>query len=262
MKVPCARTPGHQENNNFCAVNINIGPGDSEWFGVAAEHWTALANMCAKNGLSYIHGSWWPNMGELLKAGIPTYRFLQKPGDLVWVNAGCVHWVQAAGWCNNIAWNVGPLTHRQYIMAMERYEWNKGQKYQSIVAMTLLSWNLARNIQVRDERLHNAIKNTLLQSLRITLQTLAFVEEKDIRLRYHGRKKNEPAHYCGDCEEEVFNLLFVKEAEKRHVVHCLRCIRKLDLDWKTVVCLEEYMLDDLLKVYDSFTFESSSSRSS
>lgn len=27
----------------------------------------------------------------------------------MWINAGTVHWVQAVGWCNNIAWNVGPL---------------------------------------------------------------------------------------------------------------------------------------------------------
>ena len=66
------------------------------------------------------------------------FRFLQKPGDVVWVNAGCVHWVQATGWCNNIAWNVGPLSYRQYVLAMERYEWNKIQKYQSIVAMVSL----------------------------------------------------------------------------------------------------------------------------
>jgi len=25
MKVPGSRTPGHQENNNFCSININIG---------------------------------------------------------------------------------------------------------------------------------------------------------------------------------------------------------------------------------------------
>ena len=42
VQVPCSRTPGHQENNNFAAVNINIGPGDSEWFGVPNEYWGAL----------------------------------------------------------------------------------------------------------------------------------------------------------------------------------------------------------------------------
>ena len=32
MKIPGSRTPGHQENNNFASVNVNIGPGDCEWF--------------------------------------------------------------------------------------------------------------------------------------------------------------------------------------------------------------------------------------
>ena len=72
------------------------------------------------------------------EAGIPCYRFMQRPGEVVWVNTGCVHWVQASGWCNNVAWNTGPLTYRQYTAAIERYEWNKSQRYQSIVAMVSL----------------------------------------------------------------------------------------------------------------------------
>lgn len=54
-------------------------------------------------------GSWWPNLEDLYEANVPVYRFIQRPGDLVWLNTGTVHWVQAIGWCNNIAWNVGPL---------------------------------------------------------------------------------------------------------------------------------------------------------
>lgn len=71
---------------------------------------------------------------------------------------GCVHWVQAIGWCNNIAWNVGPLTARQYQLAIERYEWNKLQSFKSIVPMVHLSWNLARNIKVSDPKLFELIK--------------------------------------------------------------------------------------------------------
>ena len=63
---------------------------------------------------------------------------MQRPGELVWVNTGCVHWVQASGWCNNVAWNTGPLTYRQFTAAIHRYEWNKTQRYQSIVAMVRL----------------------------------------------------------------------------------------------------------------------------
>jgi len=52
---------------------------------------------------------------------------------------------------------------------------------------------------------------------------------------------------------EVFNVLFVKEQEKRHVVHCLSCALKLSPSLQGIVCLEEYRLSELQRVYDSFT---------
>jgi histone demethylase len=39
---------GHQENLNFSSVNINIGPGDCEWFSVPYEYWGAVHNFCEK----------------------------------------------------------------------------------------------------------------------------------------------------------------------------------------------------------------------
>uniref|UniRef100_A0A8C9VJH2 [histone H3]-trimethyl-L-lysine(27) demethylase n=1 Tax=Scleropages formosus TaxID=113540 RepID=A0A8C9VJH2_SCLFO len=48
MKVPGSRTPGHQENNNFCSVNINIGPGDCEWFAVPEPYWGVMNDFCEK----------------------------------------------------------------------------------------------------------------------------------------------------------------------------------------------------------------------
>ena len=158
MKVPGCRTPGHQENNNYCSVNINIGPGDCEWFGVPDEYWGVLYTLCNKNNINYMQGSWWPILDDLFAHNVPVYRFTQKPGDMVWVNAGTVHWVQAIGWCNNIAWNVGPLTANQYHLALERYEWNKLEKFKSIVPVLHMSWNLARNIKVSDEALFRKIK--------------------------------------------------------------------------------------------------------
>lgn len=158
MKVPGSRTPGHQENNNFCSININIGPGDCEWFAVPDSYWGGIHELCEKNNINYLHGSWWPTLEDLYAANIPVYRFTQRPGDLVWVNAGCVHWVQAIGWCNNIAWNVGPITARQFQLGIDRYEWNKLQSYKSIVPMVHLGWNLARNIKVSDPKLYELIK--------------------------------------------------------------------------------------------------------
>uniref|UniRef100_A0A8C1HYQ1 [histone H3]-trimethyl-L-lysine(27) demethylase n=1 Tax=Cyprinus carpio carpio TaxID=630221 RepID=A0A8C1HYQ1_CYPCA len=179
MKVPGSRTPGHQENNNFCSVNINIGPGDCEWFAVPEQYWGVMNDFCEKNNINYLMGSWWPDLEDLYEANVPVYRFVQRPGDLVWLNTGTVHWVQAIGWCNNIAWNVGPLTVHQYKLAVERYEWNKLQSVKSIVPMIHLSWNMARNIKVSDHKLFEMINSFYIshngyirKCLKRTLSTL------------------------------------------------------------------------------------------
>ncbi|XP_004401201.1 PREDICTED: lysine-specific demethylase 6A isoform X12 [Odobenus rosmarus divergens] len=200
MKVPGSRTPGHQENNNFCSVNINIGPGDCEWFVVPEDYWGVLNDFCEKNNLNFLMSSWWPNLEDLYEANVPVYRFIQRPGDLVWINAGTVHWVQAVGWCNNIAWNVGPLTACQYKLAVERYEWNKLQSVKSVVPMVHLSWNMARNIKVSDPRLFEMIKYCLLKILKQcqTLREALITAGKEII--WHGRTNDEPAHYCSICE--------------------------------------------------------------
>uniref|UniRef100_A0A8C6C4F7 [histone H3]-trimethyl-L-lysine(27) demethylase n=1 Tax=Monodon monoceros TaxID=40151 RepID=A0A8C6C4F7_MONMO len=200
MKVPGSRTPGHQENNNFCSVNINIGPGDCEWFVVPEDYWGVLNDFCEKNNLNFLMSSWWPNLEDLYEANVPVYRFIQRPGDLVWINAGTVHWVQAVGWCNNIAWNVGPLTACQYKLAVERYEWNKLQSVKSVVPMVHLSWNMARNIKVSDPKLFEMIKYCLMKILKQcqTLREALITAGKEVI--WHGRTNHEPAHYCSICE--------------------------------------------------------------
>ncbi|XP_050996938.1 lysine-specific demethylase 6A isoform X6 [Acomys russatus] len=259
MKVPGSRTPGHQENNNFCSVNINIGPGDCEWFVVPEGYWGVLNDFCEKNNLNFLMGSWWPNLEDLYEANVPVYRFIQRPGDLVWINAGTVHWVQAIGWCNNIAWNVGPLTACQYKLAVERYEWNKLQSVKSIVPMVHLSWNMARNIKVSDPKLFEMIKYCLLRTLKQcqTLREALIAAGKEII--WHGRTKEEPAHYCSICEVEVFDLLFVtneSNSRKTYIVHCQDCARKTSGNLENFVVLEQYKMEDLMQVYDQFTLVS------
>ncbi|CAL1582573.1 unnamed protein product [Knipowitschia caucasica] len=259
MKVPGSRTPGHQENNNFCSVNINIGPGDCEWFAVPEHYWGVINDFCEKNNINFLMGSWWPNLEDLYEASVPVYRFIQRPGDLVWLNTGTVHWVQAIGWCNNIAWNVGPLTAHQYKLAVERYEWNKLQSVKSIVPMIHLSWNLAQNIKVSDHKLFEMIKYCLLRTLKQCQMQREHLQGAGKELVWHGRTQNEPAHYCNICEVEVFNLLFVtteSNSRKTYVVHCQDCARRGSTNLDSFVVLEQYKIEDLMQVYDQFTLAS------
>ncbi|XP_025759342.1 lysine-specific demethylase 6A isoform X2 [Oreochromis niloticus] len=259
MKVPGSRTPGHQENNNFCSVNINIGPGDCEWFAVPEPYWGVINDFCEKNNINYLMGSWWPNLEDLYETNVPVYRFIQRPGDLVWLNTGTIHWVQAIGWCNNIAWNVGPLTAHQYKLAVERYEWNKLQSVKSIVPMIHLSWNMARNIKVSDHKLYEMIKYCLLRTLKQCQMQRELLLAAGKELVWHGRTQNEPAHYCSICEVEVFDLLFVtseSNSRKTYVVHCQDCARRGSADLDNFVVLEQYKIEDLMQVYDQFTLVS------
>lgn len=253
MKVPGCRTPGHQENNNFCSVNINIGPGDCEWFGVPEEYWGPMAKLCADNHTNFVHGSWWPNLDDLYALNIPVYRFIQKPGDLVWVNTGTVHWVQAIGWCNNIAWNVGPITTKQYKSAIERYEWNKLERYKSIVPMIHLTWNLARNVEIQDDDLSHIIKAFMTKTLAFCERILTMLDGSNIEVKWHGKAEHEGAHYCANCELEVFNILFVKSIEKKLVVHCAKCAIEASPVLENFIVLQEYKMNYLKEVYENFT---------
>lgn len=255
MKVPGCRTPGHQENNNFCSVNINIGPGDCEWFGVPEEYWGPMAKLCAENKTNFVHGSWWPNLDDLHAANIPTYRFIQKPGDLVWVNTGTVHWVQAIGWCNNIAWNVGPITTKQFKSAIERYEWNKIERYKSIVPMTHLTWNLVKNVEIYDEELFFMIKGFTATTLAYSEKIIKMLEEHNIEIKWHGKAPHEPAHYCVNCEIEVFNILFVKNIEKKLVVYCAKCAIEMSRVLENFVVLQEYDMAYLKETHSNFKFK-------
>ena len=54
---------------------------------------------------------------------------------------------------------------------------------------------------------------------------------------------------------EVFNILFIREQEKRHVVHCIDCARKQAPGLEGFVCLEEYRMDELCEVFDHFMLQ-------
>lgn len=73
-----------------------------------------------------------------------------------------------------------------------------------------------------------------------------------LEVKFHGRGKNEASHYCVNCEVEVFNILFVKEQDKKHVVHCQDCARKASHRLEGFIMLEEYKMEELIEIYDNF----------
>lgn len=269
MKVLGSRTPGHQENLNMPAVNINIGPEDTEWFCTPEKYWTDICKLCKKHGIDYLSGSWWPDLAELEQNGIPVMRCTQKPGDLVFLNSGTVHWVQATGWCNNIAWNVGPFNEYQYIQGIERYEFNKMSQFQSLIPMVHLTFQIAKSLNSRpptknriEPSYRKALKNCMQRTLWKVQSDLTRLKSDGFRVIYQPKEsdKHQP-NYCDGCDFELFCIIFVKatpEKDENGVdkpldTFCETCSisqhksTTLQLDW---IVLQQYSLEYLGQIYD------------
>jgi histone demethylase len=108
---------------------------------------------------------------------------------------------------------------------------------------------------VSDYQLFELIKFILNQSLKYIQSTLSFIEQQfggTVEVRKQLRTVHEPAHYCVTCDYEVFDILFVTEIDRKHVVRCLDCALQNDKQLENVVVLYQFTLDDLRTIYDQF----------
>ena len=136
--------------------------------------------------------------------------------------------------------------------------------------MIHLTWNMARNIKITDRRLYEYIRYVLMQSLKQSQLAINYIENCGCELKYQARQPDEPAHYCYDCECEVFNVLFVSEqpqeavgkqsksanvstaAGVQHVVHCQACARKRNHLLDNFVMLNQFHMEELKQTYNQF----------
>lgn len=252
MHVPGCRTLGNGIPNNFCSVNINVGPGDYEWCATSPEYGSIIARLCNRNGFEFDGKNWWPKLSDLQKYNVPVYRFTQRPGDLVWVNSGTFYWVQSTGWCNNIYWSVGPLCVTQYKSALESFELNKLLFRKSDVPLVQLTWNIVININIiPDDDLCPTIIDVLRRSLKYCVQVKDLVEESKQKICLATEKigPNE-AKFCKLCESEVFNISFIRKSDKN--LHCIECARRYNPSLDSYEIVEDYDLKYLMKLYDGF----------
>ena len=89
---------------------------------------------------------------------IALYVYLLKERNILKLKHVYSNSIILQGWCNNIAWNVGPVNYKLFQSGIERYEWNKLQNYKSIVPMVHLSWNIARNLQISEPLFFEQVK--------------------------------------------------------------------------------------------------------
>ena len=201
--------------------------------------------MCTDRKLNYLSGSWWPKLADLDAAGIPYSRFIQEPGDYVYTNMGTIHWVQALGRCQNVAWNIGPMVGTQLRMAWERYYEMRAQKEQSLVPLHKLTWSLVdyrkQNSKYADEFVAE-IESRAQTSL---AEQKAMVAELGVsKVKITPFEQGAVAHVvCCECLDEPFNTFFVKVGAftKPGVtadVYCFKCTKAFSKAFADMQCFQ------------------------
>lgn len=145
MKTKGCWTGGHQENLRFCSVNVNHGPGNCEWWAMDTRCTDAFRAKVLEDfhyDIFYQETLWWPDEDWCMANGFKLYYAVQKPGDIIFVGVGTLHWVRSITPTVNSAWNLGLKSLKQFAAAFDRFSVNETISFRSIVPLHNLALDL------------------------------------------------------------------------------------------------------------------------
>nr|XP_031363501.1 lysine-specific demethylase 6B [Lonchura striata domestica] len=214
MKVPGSRTPGHQENNNFCSVNINIGPGDCEWFAVHEHYWETISAFCDRKRV-------WPKgrgyCGRITINAVTAYQYQLALERYEWNE---VKNVKSIVPMIHVSWNVARTVK---ISDPDLYKMIKYCLLQSI-----------KHCQVQRESLVRAGKKIAYQG-RVKDEPAYYCNECDVEVF------------------NILFVTSETGGRNTYLVHCEGCARRRGAGLAGVVVLEQYKTEELMQIYDGFT---------
>ena len=141
IKVSGTWTGGHEENLRFRSINMNHGPGDSDWYGVKMEYSLKFRELVKKQHNMDIYrkeGIWFPTLDWFMTNKIEVFYGVQEKNDVCTVGVGCLHWVRARSHSINSSWNFGTKDLLQIKSSFERFNINKEIHFNSLVKMNTL----------------------------------------------------------------------------------------------------------------------------
>ena len=256
LKINGCWTGGHEENLRFCSANINHGPSACEWWGLDSSQSLQLRERIKVDKNFEIYNSetlWWPDEIYCIIQGFTLYHVIQKPGDLVIVGPGTIHWVKSCGVTTNTAWNFGPKYLNNFIKSFERDFINRAIQYKSLVPMYLLSLDLLNNeMNTLDIGLVEYLKDAILA--KENEENFLWVDSK-----YKNIELNNVDNviHCESCYLEIFRLYYKckKCVENRFAggnKTCFFCYFCVGLHSKectgTVVAAQKFLRKDLMKL--------------
>jgi hypothetical protein len=217
FKVKGCLTPPHQETLSFLSYNLNFGPDTSTWYFVSENDYDTLVALLKEKNLNFTGLNWWPKIDELQESNIIVKEYAQKPGDLVVVGPGTIHWVISNGVCTHVSWNQAPLHQNQLGASLRKYERNKADKNNSLIHLvnTLFMTLKRANLDAGSPIFENITK-VVFNYVQYCSESIKYLQSKQCDIQYmdsdciYGVNRDQ-FYFCSICEREIFNLIFVEK---------------------------------------------------
>ncbi|PIC20226.1 hypothetical protein B9Z55_025495 [Caenorhabditis nigoni] len=248
-------TAAHMENSLMASINWNIGPASCVWYAIPYEYWTQLEKLVKEKGQTYHHQNYWPSEEDIREAEIPLIKFEQKEDELVYVNTGTFHWVQAEGYCTNVSWNVGPANFNQLAVSLISAAHDTASKYQCHVPITNVIWNAAeQKMFMNDPAMYKCMRWHMQRSITWCKQYIAWIGYMRYDLEDWTHRAVEYIYRCHTCNQEVFNICRVHREgkdESKDKIFCSKCSRKPGKN-KRLLFVIYRNIEKLSQIYDDF----------
>jgi hypothetical protein len=234
IKVKDVWTGGHEENLRMRSININHGPGDSLWWCTPVEDSKKLAEQVSTEYGMNIYkeeGIWFPEMDFFYRNRIKMQYTLQKPGDILLVGPGTLHWVKAKSHAINTSWNFSHKDCKSLNHSMDRYELNTEIKFKSLVPMQTLILDILNHemYDLSKEYVQTCIKyleKTINEAINKKSEINKELQQKNLNISLVKEPDDSFGQNCDNCNIEIFNYwghceICSKETEK--YILCLNC---------------------------------------
>ena len=144
-------------------------------------------------------GLWFCNVDFCLENNIPVRKFIQKPGDIVFINAGTLHWVRSKGIAVNSAWNIALKNFEVFQEIFKKTDINREIHFPSLVPVRLMTLELMK-------REFTTLPKDLLSLCLEKLKNFVAEEDEKRRKKHNFIKEpqNSSVFFCDMCEQELF----------------------------------------------------------
>lgn len=159
-------------------------------------------------------GLWWASAEFCVRNGVKFKKFTQKAGDLVYLSAGTLHWVQGQGVAVHTSWNFLSASVENLQILCERLRINQELGVRSIIPARFLLLQL----------LSQEIGETVARFCGKIVEEFIAEDRKNAQgLRFDPQPEDSCVFFCDFCAQETF--VYWALAEKGGFL-CVNCARK------------------------------------